>query len=94
MFVILLNYIQNLETVNLQLAGHRLFLDECYQKGFFIASGPKKPRSGGVLISQLNDKAKLEKILASDPFYKNNIATYEIIEFEPTKYHKDFINFI
>ena len=33
-------------------------------------------------------------ILKRDPFHVHEIADYEIIEFNPTKYHADFAFFI
>ena len=73
---------------------HREFLDNCYRKNYFIASGPKNPRTGGVIISQLSDRGSLEEILVSDPFSIYDIADYEIVEFLPTKYHAAFSTFL
>ncbi|HLB43186.1 MAG TPA: YciI family protein [Gammaproteobacteria bacterium] len=50
-------------------------------------SGPKNPRTGGVIISLIDDREQLNIILSEDPFYTQNIADYEIIEFIPTKHH-------
>ncbi|MCD6048487.1 MAG: uncharacterized protein K0S08_2134 [Gammaproteobacteria bacterium] len=94
MFVVLLDYLVPLEIVEQYLSDHRAYLEKAYQKNFLIASGPKNPRAGGVLISQLKDRAKLEEWLAQDPFQVNDIAKYTIIEFTPTKCHPDFENLI
>ncbi len=93
MFIILLTYKKDLAAVDQYLAAHRAFLDIYYQKGFFVASGPQNPRTGGVLISQLRDKLQLEEVLKQDPFYVKGITDYEIIEFNPVKYHPDFASF-
>ncbi len=37
---------------------------------------------------------KVNAILSEDPFYKEKIASYEIIEFIPTKYAASFKDFI
>lgn len=76
------------------IVAHRNFLDEGYQKNYFVASGPKIPRTGGVIISQLNDREQLDAILNDDPFKINNLADYEILEFTPIKYHQQFKCFI
>jgi len=34
-------------------------------------------------------KAELEKIIAEDPFYQNNLAEYQIIEFNPVLHSVD-----
>ena len=36
------------------------------------------------------NKGEVETIIAQDPFYQHQIATYQIIEFIPTKYSEDF----
>lgn len=94
MFVILITYKKPIEAVEQYLKAHRTFLDEGYKKNYFIASGPKKPRTGGVIISQLTDKNELEKILNQDPFHIYGIADYEFIEFNPIRYHHEFECFI
>ncbi len=94
MFIIMLNYKQPLEIVDEHLANHRSFLQEGYDKNYFIVSGPRIPRTGGILISQLDDRAKVEDILKDDPFYIHDVADYDIIEFTPVKYHKDFAPFL
>lgn len=85
MLVVELTYKKSLEEVNKLLEEHRSFLDKYYSEGLFIASGPKNPRDGGVILT-LSDKATITKIIQEDPFYQHNIADYEFIEFEPTKY--------
>jgi uncharacterized protein YciI len=90
----MLNYKQPLEIVDEHLANHRSFLQEGYDKNYFIVSGPRIPRTGGILISQLDDRAKVEDILKDDPFYIHDVADYDIIEFTPVKYHKDFAPFL
>ena len=94
MFVILISYKKPLETVDKYLTDHAAFLDQCYKKNYFMVSGRKNPRTGGVIISQLKDRNQLENILKLDPFHIHEIADYEIIEFIPTKFHPDFSSFI
>lgn len=94
MFVIQLHYKVAIEKVDQYLIEHRNFLEEGYQKNYFIASGPKNPRTGGIILSQLKDRAQLEKILSEDPFAIHGIADYEIMEFTPVKFHSDFEKFI
>jgi uncharacterized protein YciI len=60
-------------------------LEEQYALGNFVASGRKVPRTGGIILSQLKDRQQLENILSDDPFKKNKLADYEIIEFIPSK---------
>lgn len=94
MFLITYTYIKPLEVVDQFLEIHRAFLDQYYQNNCLIASGPKVPRIGAILLSQLNDREQLEKILQADPFVINEIVNYEITEFMPVKYHQNFKSFI
>jgi uncharacterized protein YciI len=94
MFIIDIQYKKPIEVVEAFLAAHREFLEQGYQKNYFVASGPKNPRNGGIIVSQLKDKAELEAILKHDPFILNDIAEYHYTEFTPVKYHKDFAVFI
>lgn len=94
MFVVILNYLKPLDIVDQYLTVHRDFLEQCYQKNCFIASGPQNPRTGGILLSQLTNREELEQLLQQDPYKQHGIADYQIIEFNPVKYHKDFVGFI
>lgn len=94
MFIIEVTYKKSLEYVDQYLAEHRTFLDDGYKNNYFITSGPKHPRTGGIIISQLLNRNQLEDILKKDPFSIHDIADYRIIEFNPIKYHKNFASFI
>ncbi len=94
MFVILLSYKEKLDVIDQYLIAHRAHLDEGYRKNFLIASGPQNPRTGGVLLSQLNNRSTLEVFLKADPFYLHNLIDYQVIEFTPVKHHPDFSSFI
>jgi uncharacterized protein YciI len=94
MFIVILTYKKPLEIVEKYLNAHRSYLDEGYRNDWLIASGPRNPRIGGILLSQLNDRSQLETFLRQDPFCINEISDYEIIEFTPVKYHPHFSKFI
>lgn len=94
MFVIKLTYKKPLQIVDQHLIEHRNYLEEGYKNDFFVVSGPQNPRTGGIIISQLENRVQLEEILQQDPFIRENIAEYELIEFSPVKYHAKFVSFI
>lgn len=94
MFIILITYRKPLEIVDKHLAEHVIFLEQGYQKNYFIVSGKKVPRTGGVIFSQLKDRNQLEAFIKQDPFQTHEIAEYEIIEFIPGKYHPEFAPFV
>lgn len=89
MLIIELTYKKPLDDVNNLLDEHRSFLDQFYSQGLFIASGPKNPRDGGVILA-LGDKEAIYKVIEEDPFYQHDIADYRLMQFEPTKYSNCF----
>lgn len=90
MFIINLTYIKPLEEVEKHLQNHITFLDQHYKKGYFIASGRKNPRTGGIILMRAKNKEAVQEIITHDPFYQNEIAQYDVIEFEASKYCPEF----
>jgi uncharacterized protein YciI len=83
MFVIMLNYVRPLNEVDVYLEAHRAFLAAQYAAGIFLMSGPKEPRTGGVVLARANTLDELHEVLARDPFQIHGIAAYEIVQFSP-----------
>lgn len=94
MFIISLTYKVALENVEQHIPEHNIFLQKYYDSGFFIASGRKEPRTGGIIISNAQSKEEVLEIIKEDPFYIHQIADYEITEFLPSKYNENFKFFI
>lgn len=85
MFILNLTYKKSLGEVEKFLGEHILYLNKYYASGNFICSGRKNPRSGGIILCLANDITLVEKLIQEDPFKREGIADYEIIEFSPTK---------
>jgi len=87
MFVVNLTYIKPLEEIGRHLEAHREFLVRQYADGVFLASGPKNPRDGGVILASGKvSRSELDTILNLDPFRQYELATYDVTEFTPAKY--------
>jgi len=84
MFIVDLAYVAPLETVDAHLGAHVAFLKEQYEKGVFIASGRKEPRTGGVIIARCSSAGELQAVLNKDPFKRNGVAWYTVTEFVPS----------
>ena len=56
----------------------------------FYSIRQKNPRTGGIILVRAKNKEAVQKIITHDPFYQNEIAQYEIIEFEASKYCPEF----
>jgi uncharacterized protein YciI len=85
MLIVDLEYKKSLDEVKKHLQEHRVFVDKYVSKGVITASGPKEPRTGGILLAN-TDKKTMEKIIQEDPFYKNDIASYKITVFKSREY--------
>ncbi|MEM1125678.1 MAG: YciI family protein [Bacteroidota bacterium] len=81
MFVVDLTYRVPLDEVDVHLEAHRRFLAEQYAAGVFVASGPKVPRTGGVILARSDSPEHLAAVLARDPFHVHGVAAYRVTEF-------------
>ncbi|MEM1324095.1 MAG: YciI family protein [Bacteroidota bacterium] len=84
MFIIDITYKVELEVVDQYLPAHVDYLKKQYANHFFLLSGKKVPRTGGIILSHLKDKNRLLAILKDDPFYAHDLADYRITEFLPS----------
>ena len=89
MFIINLNYVVPLETLDAHMADHVVFLKKYYAKNVFVASGRKVPRTGGIILALATSKDEVEKIISEDPFYIHKLAEFSITEFLTSQYHPD-----
>lgn len=94
MFIIDVEYTANLEQINAVLAEHRAWLDTYYQQGVFLFSGPRNPRTGGVIIARGSTKSELEHLMQQDPFAVHGVAKHHISEFQAIKTHPELKQFI
>jgi len=86
MFIVLLHYVQPLSAIDSFIEEHRDFLDRHFRAGHFVLSGPQVPRIGGVILARNLDRQQLDAVLVEDPFYRERLARYEVIEFNPSKF--------
>jgi len=84
-FIISITYKKSLQEVDKFINEHVKFLNKYYDLNNFILSGRKNPRTGGIILCKFDAKENVQEAIKEDPFYKNELADYEIIEFVPTK---------
>ena len=89
MFIVSIEYAVDLKLVDQHLEEHIEFLKKYYKAGLFLLSGRKVPRTGGVIMAKSDSKEELLKVLSEDPFYREELAKYEITEFVPSKANSD-----
>lgn len=85
MFIIDLKYIAPISEIEAFLPKHVEFLEKNYTAGNLLMSGRKNPRTGGMMFSTLKTNEDVLEMISEDPFKVNNLAEYEIVEFQPTK---------
>jgi uncharacterized protein YciI len=84
--LILIRYRLPLDEVAKVTDEHRAYLRELKADGTLIASGPMDPRSGGAILVRIPDnnvQKDLTDLRDEDPFYKKDIANYELIPWNP-----------
>ncbi|KAA2264016.1 hypothetical protein F0L68_08465 [Solihabitans fulvus] len=84
MYIVLITYTKPLDEIDYALPDHVEWLKRQYDAGYFLASGRRQPRVGGVIIARPMARGKLDALLATDPFAVQHLADYEVIEFHAT----------
>ena len=90
MFIANLKYKKSTEEVNKVLEAHLEYLDKYFEKEIYMYRKKSFPELGGVILFDSNNLEEAKKILYEDPFYIEEIADYEIIEFQPVKFSQNF----
>ena len=89
MFVIELTYTASLDAIDARMAAHVRFLNRYYAAGNFLVSGRKIPRDGGIILAIGSNREEIERIVEEDPFYREGLADFRVIEFRASQRAKD-----
>lgn len=73
-----------------ELAGlvdaHHIFLQQGYDRGDFLFSGPTIPPDGGFLVAKAEDRESLDRLLAEEPFVSAGKMRFKrVVEFDPAQ---------
>lgn len=79
MFILSLTYKQDPAEADRHMQPHLDWVRKGYDKGWFLASGRKVPRTGGVILAR-GDRAEIEAFIAADPFTIHGVADYDLTE--------------
>ena len=85
MFVVELIYKADLKEIDAHMRAHMSFLKKHYADGRFLISGRKIPRDGGIILSLGTSRDEIEAIMRDDPFCKNGLAEFRVIEFRASQ---------
>ena len=85
MFVVELIYKADLKEIDARMRAHMAFLNKHYAEGRFLISGRKIPRDGGIILALGKSRDEIEAIMREDPFCKNGLAEFRVIEFRASQ---------
>ncbi|MBV8273844.1 MAG: hypothetical protein JO170_01105 [Verrucomicrobia bacterium] len=94
MFLLLLKYKVPIEQVERVTPAHREFLDRQYRAEKLLVSGPRVPRTGGVIVARVKTREETDALIQGDPFFTEGIADYEVVEFQAVKFHSSIANLV
>ncbi len=82
----IIRYRAPIEVIEAATEAHRAYLRELKAAGTLVVSGPVVPRAGGVLLLRVpdhNSAAALDAVRDGDPFWKQGLANYELLPWNP-----------
>ena len=82
-FIIDIHYLIPAEQLGETTTEHRAFLQGGYKQGMLLFSGPKVPKTGGIIVARAESLEKLVEFFNNDPYQKKGVATYQFVEFNP-----------
>jgi uncharacterized protein YciI len=85
MFIVELIYKADLAQIDAHMRAHVAFLKKYYANGHFIVSGRKIPRDGGIIVAVGKTREEIETIIRQDPFCKEGLADFRVIEFRASQ---------
>ena len=94
MFLLPLKYKVPIEHVERVTPVHREFLEQGYRAEKLLVSGPRVPRTGGVIVARVKTREEVDALIHEDPFFKEGVADYEIVEFQAVKFHSSIANLV
>jgi uncharacterized protein YciI len=79
MLILSLTYKTDISAADTHIDAHMAWVKTGYDQGWFVASGRKVPRSGGIILAR-GERDEIEDFCDNDPFVVYGVADYEIIE--------------
>lgn len=84
-FIIHIDFKVLFETFGEAVPRHRAFLQDGYDQGLLLMSGPREPRTGGIVIARAGSLEHVETFFSKDPYKREGLATHSFQEFTPVK---------
>jgi uncharacterized protein YciI len=84
-FIVEINYKIPAEQMAEIVVEHRQFLQTGYDRGLLLCSGPRVPRTGGMVVARAASLEEIQRFFADDPYHLHDVAEHHFVEFEPVK---------
>lgn len=85
MFVVLLKFAENKSRAGEFMTDHNQWIQQGFEDNVFLLVGSLQPNLGGSVIANNISLTELQARVEADPFVKENIVSFEILEIEPKK---------
>jgi len=89
-FVVSLDFKIPFEQFGDAIQRHRAFLQQGYDQGTLLMSGPREPRTGGIVLARSESMDALQAFFDQDPYRMEGLAEHAFQEFLPVK-HQAFL---
>lgn len=65
---------------------HRAYVQQEYESGKYLLSGPEVPAESGVVIARAESRAELDALMAAEPFVREGkVQITRVVEFQPAR---------
>ena len=88
MYILYINFTKSLQDAQPVFPAHLEFIDAHIKTGEFLLSGGLAGKPAGVVLANIGNEDELKALIAEDPFVREQVADYEVIEFKPSRYHE------
>jgi len=85
MFVVTLKFSENKSRAGELMDGHKDWIRQGFEQGFFLMVGSLQPNMGGGILAHDVTREELEAFVGQDPFVAENVVTAEILEITPAR---------
>ena len=85
MIILRSTYVADVVALQAHLEAHLRWVDAGYKRGWFIASGLRDGGVGAAILAQGVEIDEIRDFLEEDPFVRNAVSEYDVIEFEAAR---------
>ncbi|ATZ22238.1 hypothetical protein SLAV_01545 [Streptomyces lavendulae subsp. lavendulae] len=83
MFMVTVTYTASVDVVDRFRPAHGDWLKQLISQRLLLVAGRQIPLTGGVYLASEMSTEDLSRLLATDPYVLNDVATHSVVEFTP-----------